>query len=98
MNNDNEENGSMPEVKTETPHPVPRKREKKASYVVLRLAEDGHWKALTKTPIPAVSRRAALVESTKAEEEKGGTFLVLPEAEYKPIKRKVEIQTVDKFE
>jgi len=52
---------------------------------------------LTKTPIQTVSRRAAIVEATKAEKEKGGTFLVLPEKEYNPIKRVVKQVEIDEF-
>lgn len=83
----------MPDAKTETPVPVAKKREKKASYHVLR-QDEGGWNPLTKTPIQAASRKAAIVEVTK----EAGTFLVLPEAEYKPIKRAIKQVEIDTFE
>lgn len=86
----------MPGTMTEPKAPAPKKREKKASYHVLR-QDEGGWNLLTKTPIQTVSRRAAIVEATKAEKEKGGTFLVLPEKEYNPIKRVVKQVEIDEF-
>ena len=86
----------MTDVKTEPNAPAPKRREKKASYHVLRQG-DGGWNLLTETPIQAVSRRAAIVEAAKGEKEKGGTFLVLPEKEYSPIKRAVKQVEIDEF-
>jgi hypothetical protein len=97
MNNNEEENKSMPDAKTEPQAPT-KKREKNPSYHVLRLDEGG-WNLLTHSAaIAATNRKAAIVAATKSEAKKDGEFLVLPEAEYKPIKRAIETQTVDKFE
>jgi hypothetical protein len=76
---------------------APAKREKKATYMVLRsTGAEGAWQLLTTSPIAAPSRKAAIRAAAKAEAE--GTFLVLAAKEYNPTKRTVRQLTVDAFE
>lgn len=72
------------------------KRTKNPSYMVLAEMLDGDWELLTGEPVSAPTRKAAIVAATEKREEKDGTFLVIPEKDYRPITRARE--TVDRFE
>ncbi|HEY1690011.1 MAG TPA: hypothetical protein VGF95_14245 [Solirubrobacteraceae bacterium] len=69
------------------------KRSKDPSYLIFQRQVDGAWMQLTKEPVKASSRKAAVLAATKDE----GEFWVIPAEQFRPVKRQVRQVTVDEF-
>lgn len=79
------------------------KRPKDPSYVVLvekigtSPDEPRRWHLLTPTPIKAPSRKAAIIAAA-SKDETDGTYAVIPEKDWKPVRRVSRQVAVDEFE
>lgn len=79
------------------------KRTKDPSYVVLveKIGTDPsdprRWALLTPEPIKAPSRKAAILAAA-SKDETDGTYAVIPEKDWKPIRRASRQVTIDEFE